>query len=153
MKAKIFSILAIAVSIMAACNEENMTTGILSLECVNEIKPSDNESITLQITPQEVPLQSGTFKLAIKNNSSKTIEYGTNFILAYWNKNEWQQVKLNFVFTDILLIQDPHTTKEVNENLMPELHNFKAGRYRYIKEIVITRGGGRYYLFTEFIMK
>ena len=93
----------------------------------------------------------------MENNTKLNLLYGTTFSMEYFNKNHWESVEFDFMFTLPLftLLAGETTEKDMNlYALAEEYNNAKKGKYRIIKDVSLSIGQyNRHYLIAEFEIK
>jgi hypothetical protein len=99
----------------------------------------DQASPTMYFKSGKIPLGSENITLVIKNNTSTAFSYGSYFTMDYFNGKEWESFELKYLFTMEGYVIKPRTTKEMDVWLAPDLHSYKAGKYRITKSFSTYR--------------
>lgn len=90
---------------------------------------------TMIAEPDNYNLPVKTINVRIDNNTVKEGNTGDYFYMEYYNGDEWETVRLNYIFNSIGHPLYAHESRSFTINLQPETYNYKAGKYRIYKRI------------------
>ena len=132
-----FFIMAAILLILAgsfSCKEKEDTKRVYSTK-EGRIDINENEFIIMRLLPESAPINS-SMKLIIENHTKEDLIYGSEFSIEYFNKNNWKEIRLDIMWTDIGIITFAGETSEEEINLysLVKKHSkWKNGKYRIIK--------------------
>ena len=100
---------------------------------------NENEYVTMQVIPEKLSMNT-PHTLRLENHTKGVLNYGTPFLLEYFNGTDWVSIQLDFEWTMNLLGLGTGETTEGKANFysLNEYNNGKKGRYRIIKEFSVS---------------
>lgn len=84
----------------------------------------------------------------ISNNTKEEGMTGEYFYIEYYSETNWEKVPLNSFFNSLGYPVEAHQIRVFSVNIQPEVYDYKAGKYRVYKRIIIDKK--TYALISEF---
>ena len=133
----ILAIFLIPSGFFSACTEkeetketENVTKAYHSIK-EGRYDFNENEFVSMSVLCDGVFVDSSV-KLLVENNTQGELSFGEHFSLEYFEKENWTEIQLDFLFTDIGIFLKAGNTKEKQFYVL-EKYLQKTGRYRIVK--------------------
>lgn len=114
------------------------------------------EDYTLSIEPKVFNNSTmGKAKLVIANNTKEHILAGLEYFVDIKEENTWKRLNINegIIFESIGIDIQAFTARELEVNLKILPYNYKPGKYRITKELVVTSNKKKISVSTEFFVE
>jgi predicted transglutaminase-like protease len=113
------------------------------------------DSLAMTISPSVFTLADfNKAKVYLTNKSSYHLTAGDHYFIEYLNRNVWEKITFkNVGFNDMTYGLDRRSPLQLDVHLKSVLHEYKKGKYRISKTLLLLDKGDKFLVSAEFLIQ